>query len=824
MLAGRAMANSQIEPLASAGPAPLPAAALYRRCDPEGLGFETTADVEPLEGMPGQARAVEALRFGLGIRRKGYNLFAIGPEGTGKRTVIDRLTRQRAESESTPPDQVYVNNFAEPHRPHALALPPGRGAALRRDMRALVEELREALPAAVESDDYRTRRQAIDNAFRERQEAAFRQVEQHGKARGIGLVRTPVGVGLAPLRDGDVLPPAEFNKLPPEEQERMQREMTAIHDELQTVLQQMPKWEGERRDKLRELNGEVTRFAIGFRLDALNRGYADLPAVIEYLAVVGQDLADNAEAFLLSRAAGPDMPSEANPRRAAAERGHFDRYQVNLIVDHQANGGAPVVEEDHPTLQNLIGRVEYRSEFGTLVTDFTLIKAGALHRANGGYLILDARRVLMQPFAWEELKRTLRAGEIQIRSMADLMGIASAMTLQPRAIPLDVKIVLTGDRSLYYLLAELDPDFREQFKVAADFDDEMPRDADSEMAYARLIAGIGRREYLRPLDRAAVARVIEHSARLADDSERITARIEAIADLMREADHLAGEAGSRTIGAADIEHAIDFQIRRASRLRERLQEEIRRGTFLIDSTGARIGQVNGLSVLQLGGFAFGRPSRISARIRLGKGEVVDIEREVELGGPIHSKGVLILGGFLGGRYGRDRPLAVSASLVFEQSYGGVDGDSASMAELCAILSALAGLPIRQGIAITGSVSQNGDAQAIGGVNEKIEGFFDVCRAAGLDGSQGVIIPNSHVKHLMLRADIVAAAAAGKFAVYAVGGVDEAITVLTGVAAGERDAAGAYPAATVNARVEATLATLVEQARRFAAPERKEATL
>jgi lon-related putative ATP-dependent protease len=495
---------------------------------------------------------------------------------------------------------------------------------------------------------------------------------------------------------------------------------------------------------------------------------------------------------------------------------------VNLLVDHGANGGAPVVEEDHPMLQNLIGRVEYKSQFGSLVTDFTLIKPGALHMANGGYLLLDARRILMQPFAWEELKRVLRANEVQIRSVAEMVGMVSTVTLQPEPIPLNVKIVLSGDRQLYYLLAELDPDFREMFKVAADFDDEMDRGGDAEISYARLIASITRREKIRPLDRAAVARVIEHAARLAGDADKVTARIEVVADLLREADHLAGEAGSDTVSVGDIQQTIDLQIRRASRVRERIYEEIRRGTILIDTTGARIGQVNGLSVLQLGGFAFGQPSRISARIRLGKGEVVDIEREVELGGPIHSKGVMILAGFLGGRFGQDRPLALSASLVFEQSYGGVEGDSASMAELCTILSALAAAPIRQGIAITGSVNQNGEAQAIGGVNEKIEGFFDVCSTAGLSGDQGVVIPASNVKHLMLRQDVVEAAAAGRFRIHAVTTVDEAMAVLTGIEAGARDAAGKYPPGTLNQRVEAELTALADRAKSFAAPERKDA--
>jgi len=793
---------------------PLPAASLRRCCDAAQFAFQTTADLTPLEAPPGQTRATEAIEFGLGIRREGYNLFVIGPEGTGKHAIIEQFTRRRAAAEATPADWVYVYNFAEPHKPRSLSLPAGRGTALRDAMRSLIDDLRSALPAAFESEDYRTRREQIDNSFKERQQAAFREVERHAKERHIGIMRTPVGIALAPLHEGEVIPPDEFHKLPEVERNQIQEGMTVIHDELQAVMQQMPKWDSERREKLRQLNQEVIRYAIGYRFDAITRNYGDLPKVVEYLQVAQRDLIENAEQFLAKQ----ELPIEISPRHPVDNP--YDRYKVNLLVDHTGKGGAPVIEEGHPTVPNLIGRVEYQAQFGNLVTDFTLIKPGALHAANGGYLVLDARRVLMQPFAWDELKRTLRAREIQIRSIAESLGMISTVTLQPEPIPLDVKIVLIGDRILYYLLAQLDPDFYEMFKVAADFDDDLDRTADSESVYARLIASITMRDKIRPLDRDAVARVIEHAARLAGDSEKVTASIETIADLLREADHLAVEAGHDTLGTAEINVTIDRQIRRASRIRERLQEQVRRGTILISTTGSRVGQVNGLSVLQLGGYAFGHPSRITAQIRMGKGEVIDIEREVELGGPIHSKGVMILSGFLGGRFGRERPLALSASLVFEQSYGGVEGDSASMAELCAILSSLSGTPIRQGVAITGSVNQSGEAQAIGGVNEKIEGFFDICREAGLDGEQGVIIPASNVKHLMLRHEVIEAAAAGKFKVYAVATVDEAMAILTGVEPGVRGSDGKFPAGTINERVETELSAMAERARSFAGADKK----
>ncbi|MBM3569326.1 MAG: ATP-dependent protease [Alphaproteobacteria bacterium] len=803
-------------------PSPLPAEALYRTCDAAGLGFVTTDELVPLDEALGQDRAVEAVGFGLGIRRPGYNIVAIGPPGIGKRSLIDRHVRTHAASEPTPADWVYVNNFAEPHKPRALSLPPGRGSALKRDIQALIEELRTALPAAFESDDYRARRQTIDGSFKQRHDQIFRQIEHEAKERGIGIIRTPVGLALAPMRNDEVLAPEAFHKLPEEERNRLTLEMGQVQEKLQAALEQAAKLEGERRERVRELHREVTRNAIGYRLDALARGYADLPAVVAHLEVVERDLVDNAETLLAQSAPPSDAPGEALARRALGEARPFDRYQVNLLVDRSAGGGAPVVSEDHPMVQNLIGRIEYRPMFGNLVTDFSLIKPGALHQANGGYLVLDARRVLMQPFAWEELKRALRARQVQIRSLADSLGLVSTVTLQPEPIPLDLKVVLTGDRLLHYLLAELDPDYGELFKVAADFEDDLPRGAGSEAGYARLIASIARREGLLALDAPAVARAIEHGARLAGDHAKITAHLEPMADLLREADHLARGDASTRIGAADVQRAIDRQQRRAGRLRERALERIANGTVLIDTAGERVGQVNGLSVIPLGGFAFGHPSRITARVRLGRGQVIDIEREVKLGGPLHSKGVLILAGFLGGRFGRERPLALSASLVFEQSYGGVEGDSASMAELCAILSALAEVPIRQGIAITGSVNQHGAAQPIGGVNEKIEGFFDVCRQAGLDGRQGVAIPEANRRHLMLRRDVVEAVAAGKFFIHAVSDVDQALAVLTGRDPGTRDSEGRYGAGTLYRRVEEALVKLAATVREFgASPETKE---
>ncbi|MBO1437852.1 ATP-binding protein [Meiothermus sp. CFH 77666] len=794
----------------------LPVASLRKTCDASQFDFRTTAELKPLLEFPGQTRAIQAVQFGLKMPHEGYNLFALGPMGVGKQSLVRHFTQAQAQQEPPAPDWVYVHNFLEPHKPQALRLPAGRGAELKERMERLVEELRVAIPAAFESEDYRTRRQIIDEEFKQKQQASFDALQAEANQQGIAIIRTPMGMGLAPVREREIITPEAFEQLPEEEQKRIQEAMEALHQKLQAILQQAPQWESERRQKIRELNREVTRHAIAHLLNGVREPYHDLAEVQSYLEVVEQDLIENAGQFLANPSES-ENPLEAALGKMLADSRSFDRYRVNLLVDNAGSQGAPVVEEDHPALSNLLGRIEYRAQLGNLVTDFTLIRPGALHRANGGYLILDARRVLLQPYAWEELKRALRAKEIQIRSVSDVLGLSSTVTLQPAPIPLRVKVILLGDRLLYYLLSAYDPDFLELFKVAADFEEALERTPEGEQAYARLIASLAQREQLRPLDKEAVARVIEHGSRLAADAHKVSAALEALLDLLREADHWAAQAQHEVITAQDIEQAIAQQIYRASRVQERLQEAVRRGTLLVDTSGARVGQINGLSVLNLGGYSFGHPTRITARVRLGKGEVVDIEREVELGGPLHSKGVLILAGFLGERYARERPLSLSASLVFEQSYSGVEGDSASMAELCAILSALAQVPIRQGIAITGSVNQHGQAQPIGGVNEKIEGFFEVCRDAGLNGEQGVIIPRANVQHLMLRPEVVEAVARGQFRVWAVDSVDEALSILTGLEAGERGADGRFPEGSLNARVEAQLMAFAEQVRAFAAP-------
>lgn len=793
--------------------------ALRRRCDPDQFDFESTEELEDLHEPVGQARAVDAVRFGVEVGLEGYNVFALGPPGTGKRTLVRHFIEERAVGGAAPPDWAYVNNFEHPNKPRLLRLPPNTGAELRRDMDWLAEQLRPSLSAAFESEEYQTRRQVIEEEFKERSEGAFEGLRRKAEDRGLALLRTPLGWAFAPVRDGRVLKPEEVAGLEEETRRGMESEVGALERELQEVLRRMPRWQQERAKRVSELNRDITQFAVGHLIGELQEKYSKIDGVLDHLTAVRQDVVRHVREIVAPQPGAPETLS--GPTSGSQS---LRRYWINTLTrddEGDETVGAPVVYEDNPTYQNLIGRVEYVSQMGALVTDFNLIMPGALHRANGGYLILEARKVLAQPYAWEGLKQALSSRQIRIESLGQALGLVSTVSLEPEPIPLDVKVILLGDRLLYYLLYALDPDFGELFKVEADFDDRTERTFENELLYARLMGAVAHKEQLRPLDSSGIARAIEHLSRVAGDAEKLSTHLQTMVDLIGEADYWAGREGNGRIGAAEMERTIDARVRRSDRLRERLQEETLRKTILVDTEGENVGQINGLSVLQLGDFSFGRPSRITARVRMGRGEMVDIEREVELGGPIHSKGVLILSGFLGARYSAERPYSLSASLVFEQSYGGVEGDSASSAELYALLSAISELPIKQSLAVTGSVNQHGQVQAIGGVNEKIEGFFEVCEASGLTGEQGVLIPVSNVKHLMLREDVIDAVAANKFHVYAVETVDEGMELLAGVPAGERDEYGNYPEGSVNYLVETRLAKLNEKWLRFTRPVRDE---
>jgi lon-related putative ATP-dependent protease len=788
--------------------------ALRRACDPASLHFATTDELQDFADVLGQSRAVEAIRFGVGIERDGYNLYAMGPEGIGRHTTVRRFLEQKAPQRDTPNDWCYVFDFAAPDQPRALELPAGSALRFKQDMARLVEDLRTGIPGAFETDEYRTRLQEIESEFERRHEQAIEAIGEKAKGQGIALVRTPAGFGFAPTHKDKVMSPEEFHALSEARQKKVQGAIAALEQELARAIHEVPKMRREAQRKVRELNRQVVGATVTGLIEELKAAYVALAPVVKHLASVHEDVLDHAEFFRHPKE-GEQRTLFGIPIPEPETESPLGRYQVNVLIEHAEGSGAPIVYEDNPTHDNLVGRVEHQAQMGTLVTNFMLIKAGAFHRANGGYLVLDALKVLTQPFAWEALKRAMRSREIRTESLGQMLSLVSTVGLKPEPIAFDQKVVLVGERFIYYLLQAYDPEFPELFKVAVDFEEDIERGPESDLLYARVVATIARREKLRALDRGAVARLIEESARSAGDCAKLSVAMQELTDLVRESDYFAAAGGRKVVEAADVARALQAREERQSRIRERLREQMQKGTLLIDTAGERAGQVNALSVVQLGEFAFGMPSRITARVRLGGAGIVDIEREVELGGPLHSKGVLILSGFLAGRYCADRPLSLSATLVFEQNYGGVEGDSASCAELCALLSALSDTPIRQSLAITGSVNQHGDVQAIGGVNEKIEGFFDLCKARGLSGIQGVVIPAANARHLMLRPEVVEAVAAGRFHVHAVTRVDEALEILSGVPAGERGALGHFPEGSVNLRVEQRLAAFADRVRVFA---------
>lgn len=795
------------------GPPPVPADALYSQCDPGLLPFTTTAEADEGDAVIGQSRALAALEFGVRMPSDGYNLFVLGRAGSHRRRIVQDFLAAAAGDAPAPSDWCYLNNFAEDRKPIAVRLPAGRGSELRASMKRLIDELRVAIPAAFESEHYRNSVAEINQEVEERHRRTLEDLQEEARAQDVSLVATPHGFAIAPARDGKLLGDEDFERLDDDDKKRTRDAIARMSEKLRQHIEELPQWHARRRDQIHALNRDITELAAGRLIAAVAEQYQDVEELSVYLQAVREDVLENAGDFRpRSDSSGPGGDAAATPS--------LGRYAVNLMVDHAGERRAPVVYERNPGLANLLGRVEHLAQFGALVTNFTMIRAGALHRANGGYLVLDADRLLSEPQAWNSLKRALYAKEIRIESLGQMLNLVSTVSLEPQPIPLDVKVILVGERIVYYLLCELDPDFGELFKVAADFENSMDRSAENTQLYGRLVATLARRAALRPLDRDAVARVIEHSARLAENADKLTTRLRDVNDLLHEANYWASRESATVTGRQHVQTAIDAQIHRLDRVRSLTLEEIQRNGVLIDTNGAKVGQVNGLSVIELGRFGFGQPSRITANVRLGEGDIVDIERETELGGAIHSKGVLILSSYLSSRYAVDKPLSVAASLVFEQSYGGVEGDSASVAEACALISALAQTPMSQSLAVTGSMNQHGIVQVIGGVNEKIEGFFDVCNTRGLTGAQGVLIPKDNLRHLMLRHDVVKAVCDGRFHVYAIGHVDDATSLLTGIEAGQRNRNGEFPNDTVNDRVERRLTALAEARRAFDQHDRK----
>jgi predicted ATP-dependent protease len=783
---------------------------LRRRVEPGRLPFASTADVEPLIGTIGQPRALDALDYGLVVETRGFNVFVAGLPGSGRLTTVLDSLAALAPARPSPSDWVYVHSFANPDRPDAIRLPAGRGTELAKAMEAFLEAARREIPRAFESEEYERRKsEAVAEAAAKRA-AAEEELTRFAAERGIGLKTTPLGVASVPVVDGEPLTRERFEQLSEEQREEIARASAEVEHEAAAFIRLVHELEREAQRRVRELEREVALFATEPLFRELEERFGDEAEVLAYLEAVKADVVDNLGDFR----DGEEAPIILG---LPGRRQDFARYQVNVLVDNAGAEGASIVVERNPTYYNLLGRTEYRATFGTMVTDFREIKAGALHRANGGFLVLEVLDVLRNPFAWDALKRALRTGEIRIETLGEQFSAFPSATLRPEPIPLGVKVVLLGSPLLYYLLYQLDEDFRELFKVKADFSPELDWTAEHHRNYAAFVSRWVRENGLRHFDREAVARLIEHGGRLRESQRKLSSRLLEISDLVSEASFWAEREGHELVKGSDLERAIRKREYRSNLLEERIRELIEQGTIVIATEGERVGQVNGLSILDLGDHAFGRPSRVTARVSLGRGGVASIEREIELSGPIHSKGFLILSGYLSGAYAQEWPLAVSATLTFEQSYDEIEGDSASSTELYALLSALSGLPLQQGIAVTGSVDQFGNVQAVGGVTHKVEGFYATCKAQGLTGEQGVVVPAANVQNLMLDDEIVDAVREGHFHVWRVRTVDEGIAILTGRRAGRRRVDGSYPPESVHGLVAERLAEYAERLRAYAEP-------
>ncbi|NWG11360.1 AAA family ATPase [Candidatus Bathyarchaeota archaeon] len=786
----------------------LPFDKLRRECDPKMMRCETTQQLEPLEGIIGQERAVRALKFGLDIKERGFNIYVAGYPGTGRMTAVKDFLEEVAKAKSTPSDWCYVYNFHNPYEPQAIRLPSGQGKVFQKDMTDLISEARRILPKAFESEDYSDKRAATVKAIEEERHNLIEQLNKKAQEEGFVLQSTPMGLLVIPVIRGKPVGDEEFLALSPKVKEEIQKRREKLDAELRNAMRQLRASEGKIHEELKKLNRDVAFYAIGHLVTDQKEKYKNFPEVIKYIEDVQNDLLENLTQFVKE----PEAPTPF--QFPWIKELPFRKYEVNLIVDNSELKGAPVIVELNPTYQNLFGRMEKEAQFGVLTTDFTMIHGGSLHKANGGYLALRVEAVLQNPLSWDSLKRALTSEEVAVEEPGERLGFISIKGLKPEPIPLDIKIVLIGNPLLYQMLYIYDMDFIELFKVKADFDTTMDRTEENMRKYAAFVCAFCRKENLEHLDALAVAKIVEYSSRIASDQGKLSTRFAEIADIIREANFYANQENARHVTANHVKKAIEEKVYRSNLIQDKIQDMVKRNFLLIDTEGEAVGQVNGLSVIGLGDFAFGRPSRVTASIGMGREGITDIEREAKLGGPIHTKGVMILGGYLTEKYAKDKPLSLSARLVFEQSYEEVEGDSASSTELYAILSALSGLPIKQNIAVTGSVNQRGEIQAIGGVNEKIEGFYEVCKAKGFTDKQGVLIPESNVQNLMLKEEIVEAVKAGKFHIYSVKTIDEGIEILTGIEAGRRQADGTFEKKTVNYLVDKQLRDIAEKLREF----------
>jgi predicted ATP-dependent protease len=781
-------------------------------CDPSVFSFKTTQEIPPLKGIVEQERPTRAIRFGLDITSPGYNIYVSGLTGTGKTTVIKTFLEEIAARMPIPDDWCYVHNFHDANCPTILNLPAGRAKILKAEMDEFVRHLRSEIPKAFESKEYEESVNRLLGENQAVQQLAFGQISAKAQSLGFEVEITKVGVSLAPVLEGKRISAERYAALDAETRQQIDQRRSELDQDIQAFLRQVRDLNKESREKLNELHRKMGLYVVGGRMEGIREQHAEFPSVIAYLNDVEEYIVSHLEDFT-EDSAKPESGSAAQIR-LEPPADSFVKYNVNIVVDNTGLQGAPVVIETNPTYYNLFGRVERRAQFGTLSADFTLIRAGSYAKANGGFLVVNVHDVLMNAGAWETLKRAVKNSEVRIEDIAEQFGMVPVAGMRPSPIPANVKVIMIGHQLIYHQLHSLDEDFRKIFKVKADFDSEMARDAQGFNNYASFISSRCRDENLLHFDPSGVAKVVEYGAWLVDNQEKLSARFSDVADIVREASYWARNAGVPVVSARHVQQAIDEKCYRSSLIEERIRNLITEGTLLVDVDGEAVGQVNGLAVVDLGDIRFGRPSRITAKTYMGKSGVIDIERESKMSGPIYEKGVLILSGYLGAMYAQERPLSVAASLCFEQSYEGIDGDSASSTELYALLSSLSGIPIRQGIAVTGSVNQNGQIQPIGGVNQKIEGFFDLCKARGLTGKQGVMIPVQNVKNLMLRRDLVQAVGAGQFRIYAVNTIDEGIEILTGYPAGVRDERGLYKDGTINCLVESRLKEFAEGLRKF----------
>jgi lon-related putative ATP-dependent protease len=783
---------------------------LRKTCDPNVMRCQTTEELAPLGEIIGQERAVRALKFGLGIREQGFNIYVAGYPGTGRKTAVKNFVEEVASGEPVPPDWCYVNNFSNQYEPKAIQLPAGKGKMFQNDVKNLIENIRTALPKAFESDDYAARREETIRSLERQRKEVIDKLNAKAQQEGFVIQNTPIGLLLIPVVKGKPLKEEELLSLPQKMKDQIQEKRERLESELRNTMRQFLDMERKIREEIKKLNRDVALYAIGNLVEDLVEKYKDMPEITAYLKDVQNDILDNIAQFVKRGETQEQMPFPVPWLKEAP----FKKYEVNVVVDNSDVKGAPVILEFNPTYLNLFGTTEKEAQFGALVTDFTMIRSGSLHKANSGYLIIPVEELLRNPFSYEGLKRALRDQKILVEEPQERFGFISTKGLKPQPIPLRVKVVLIGNPYLYQQLFVLDMEFTELFKVKAEFDTTMARTEENVKRYAAFVCTICQKENLMHLDASALAKLVEYSQRLAEDQQKLSTRFAEVADIVREANFYATQDNANLVTGDHVKKAIEEKIYRSKLIQEKIQEMIQREIILIDTNAEKVGQVNGLSVMGLGDFAFGSPSRVTASIGLGREGVIDIEREAKMGGPIHTKGVLILSGYLNEKYAKDKPLSLSTRLVFEQNYGGVEGDSASSTELYAILSALSGLPIKQSLAVTGSVNQKGEVQAIGGVNEKIEGFFEVCKAKGFSGQQGVMIPASNVQNLMLKEEVLEAVKAGQFRIYSVKSIDEGIEVLTGVKAGERRKDGTFEEDTVNYRVDKQLKSMAEKLKEF----------